>query len=247
MYTMPSEENIKSIFYSEVRERKAVGRGGYHKKGGSKSKKCNLPSDNLSERGWRKMNGPVNTINMNAPMAWGEFKELRADLKEQYIRNLVERFGVTKAALAEVFGINVTTFMRYTKDVNMGELFYAGKKMKVVEKKAFYEFFGITTEESDSTPVIDSGEDYNDSESVIEESEFVVPIAECVAIRGNAMNQSDESDVVKPATQSKFAMQEFSIEFKGAFDADHVANSLRSIIGAGTLVKVKITCDVLEK
>lgn len=247
MYTMSHEENVRKMFYSEVRDRKAIGRGGFHKKGGSKSKKCNLPSDNLTERGWRKMNGPVNTINMNAPMAWGDFKELRVDLKEQYIRGLVERFNVTKATLAEVFGVNVTTFIRYTKDINMSDVFRVGKKMKADEKAAFFEFFGHVPVEFESVTCNDSGEDCNDSEPMVNESESVANESEFIVVRGDAMIQDSESDAMKSAGKSKFAMHEFSIEFRGAFDADHVANSLHSIIGAGTPVKVKISCDVLEE
>ena len=70
-----NHENVRRIFCEDVRERRSIGRGGYHQKNGSKSRKCSLPSDHLTEGAWKKMNGPVTGVTMGAPMEWTTFKD----------------------------------------------------------------------------------------------------------------------------------------------------------------------------
>ena len=42
--------DVEFILKEDIKEKKQAGRGYYHKKNGSKSKKCRLPSDSLSKK-----------------------------------------------------------------------------------------------------------------------------------------------------------------------------------------------------
>ena len=52
---MVDREDIKRIFYDDIKEKKAVGRGSYHKKNGSKSKHVPCSTDYMSQKEWEKM------------------------------------------------------------------------------------------------------------------------------------------------------------------------------------------------
>ena len=41
------------VFRKDIQEKKSIGRGAFHKKNGSKSKKCNFPSDYMTKKGER--------------------------------------------------------------------------------------------------------------------------------------------------------------------------------------------------
>ena len=92
-------------FKEDVREKKAAGHGAYAKKGGSKSKRCSLPSDNLTPAQKRALNSEVKTYDLNRPMDWKTFKSMPKDLQEEYIRRIIATFGVTASTIdAELFG-----------------------------------------------------------------------------------------------------------------------------------------------
>ena len=234
MYYMPREENIKNIFYSDVREKKRTGYGFQHKKNGSKSKKCSLPSDYLTEREWRKMNGEVKTYNINKPLIWDEFKAMPADLRETYLRNLDDRVGgITFQAIADAMGVHVVTLRGYMKECDMRDIFHSGKRMKPENKSALAAFYN--NEEPASAPEIEC-----------EHSEVPKEIAEsCEEICGN------EGEYPKPdsdnSTDSAFIMKEFEVKFEGPFDADHLANTLRHMIHRGTVVKIEVECKIQEE
>ena len=70
------------VFNQEVRERSRIKQGAHHKKNGSKSKKCTLPSDYMTTRQKNKMNGATMTLKMNEPCHnWKEFKRLSTDVQ----------------------------------------------------------------------------------------------------------------------------------------------------------------------
>jgi len=51
----------------------------------------------------------------------------------------------------------------------------------------------------------------------------------------------------RPAQETvPLSLEEFSLRFRGAFDADHVANSLRRLARQGQSVSLHIRCELLE-
>ena len=85
----PSKENnAKSAFYSEMYGRAKTARSASAKVGGSKSKKCSLPSDNLTPAQKARLNGPVITYRMVPGHSDEELARWPEDLRQEYI----ERF-----------------------------------------------------------------------------------------------------------------------------------------------------------
>ena len=82
-------------FDFDVLQKKRIARGAIHKRNGSKSRRCSLPSDNMTAAEWKRRNGEVKTYALNEPMSWPDFKSMPLDLQQQYINNLQNRFNVS--------------------------------------------------------------------------------------------------------------------------------------------------------
>lgn len=96
-------------FEWDALQKKRVAQGAMHKKNGSKSKKCTMPSDYLSKKERDALNGPVTEMNLNQPMDWRSFKKMSDSLKVEYIKYLQETYDANTMMLAEMFGCtNVT-------------------------------------------------------------------------------------------------------------------------------------------
>lgn len=71
------------------RERKTIARSAAHRVNGSKSKRCTLPSDSLTQAQLKKLSGPVITYDMDKPHTWAELKLWPDDLRSEYITKLL--------------------------------------------------------------------------------------------------------------------------------------------------------------
>lgn len=89
------------IYRQEIKEKKSVGRGAYHKKNGSKSKKCSLPSDFMTRKEIKKLSGECNSWSMREFYSYKEFKKMPDDLALQYVNSLINRFNVGVGIIAE--------------------------------------------------------------------------------------------------------------------------------------------------
>lgn len=134
-------EDIKQVFYDDIRTKKEIGRNAYHKKNGSRTKKVPCSTDYMSQRKWEKMNGEVKTYDLNAPMSWQDFISMPDDLKDQYIRSLALRFGATKQALCEVFGTNIRSFEKQTAGCDFSDIFTLGRRITAQGKQNLEGFF----------------------------------------------------------------------------------------------------------
>ena len=103
-------------FAYEVREKKSLARSSRYKKGGSRSKKCTLPSDGLTQKQWKERNGEVAVYNLNKPMKIKEFQSMPPDLRSDYVKNIVGIYGATAAQFGEMFGVCRNTAYKYIKD-----------------------------------------------------------------------------------------------------------------------------------
>lgn len=93
-----------------IKERKSMLSGARHKKGGSKSKKCTLPSDTLTKREKEKMNGEMKVYNLKYPVTYSEFMDMPQDIKEEYIRSMQLRYHANASMLANAFRMTVNEF-----------------------------------------------------------------------------------------------------------------------------------------
>ena len=95
-------------FDYDVLQKKRTAAGARHMKRGSRSKRCSLPSDNLTPAQLKRRNGPVSTYKLDAPMGWDDFKSMPVDLQKKYLTNLVETYGATNEMLGDMFYVHPT-------------------------------------------------------------------------------------------------------------------------------------------
>ena len=95
-------------FDYDVLQKKRIAAGARHMRRGSRSKRCSLPSDNLTPAQLKRRNGPVSTYKLDAPMRWDDFKAMPVDLQKQYLTNLVEAYGATNEMLGDMFYVHPT-------------------------------------------------------------------------------------------------------------------------------------------
>lgn len=107
-------------FQQTSQERKRTGRGAAARKNGSKSKKCSLPSDNLTESQKKKLNGECKKYDLSGPMNWKQFIAMPKDLQSEYIRKIVS-YGGGKRDAAEMFGCTVGALSQYLYCYHKGE------------------------------------------------------------------------------------------------------------------------------
>ena len=101
--------DVEFILKEDIKEKKQAGRGCYHKKNGSKSKKCRLPSDSLSKKEIEKMNGECKVYNLNKPMNYSNFCVMPVDLRIKYLEMLRDKFGANQTEISKMMGVADTT------------------------------------------------------------------------------------------------------------------------------------------
>ena len=113
----------KYLFISDVKEKKDIARSSRNKrthcgKGGT----VRFPHDHLTKKELNNMNGEVKYYRLNEPMTWSEFKALPSDIKISYIKLIRERFGVSDSKIAEMLGVEQTSFSGMVRrlGINMG-------------------------------------------------------------------------------------------------------------------------------
>jgi len=120
-----------ATFYETVRDRKALVPSARHKVNGSKSKKCMLPSDNLTAAEKKKLNGPMKTYAINQPMPWSEFKSMPHDLQQEHIDYIQNRFELGLVTISRVvFGMSDAALTLYAKRVGLKAESYKGARDK---------------------------------------------------------------------------------------------------------------------
>lgn len=98
-------ENVERLFNQEIREKKSVGRNAkYMNRSGKGS--VRMPSDYLSRKEKKQLNGPVTSYDMGKPMTYQNFKKMPEDLQRAYLQGIIERFHPTQRIIGELWGIS---------------------------------------------------------------------------------------------------------------------------------------------
>lgn len=92
------------LFHSQSRDTKRIARGSYAKRGGSRSKSCRLPSDNLTQAQKKKLNGEVVVINMTEKKTWKQVLKMPRDLAVEYLTELKVKHNGRNKDIAEYLG-----------------------------------------------------------------------------------------------------------------------------------------------
>ena len=98
--------DVEFILKEDSKSKKSAGRGIYGKKRGSKSKKCSLPSDNLSKKELKKLNGECEMYNLSKPMSYSVFCSMPVDLRIEYLKKLRDEYGASLSDIATMMHVN---------------------------------------------------------------------------------------------------------------------------------------------
>ena len=202
----------------EILQKKRTASGARHKKGGSRSKKCVLPSDYFSKKQIKQLSGEVKQMNINQKMTWREFKLLPLDLREEHLRWILEQFGVTATQISSMFEISPTYFSHYLKQSGIRVAFPRKKKKPTpAQEFAWLRFCGV----SEEPPV-----KHLPAEALPVQPPVPTPGRPCPVL----------------------SFDGFSLRFSGQIDIDAVTNSLRMILGGPTgRGKLTLTFEAEEK
>ena len=109
-------------FDYDAMQKKRIARGASHMKRGSKSKKCTLPSDYLTDAQKRRLNGPVSTYKLDERMSWESFKAMPEDLQKKYILNLQETYQANNGMLGKMFGVTGVSVCKMRHALGIGAM-----------------------------------------------------------------------------------------------------------------------------
>ena len=109
------------VYISDIKDKKRTARGAFNKrthagKGGA----VKLPSDFMSRKEIKAMNGECKTYNIKKPMIYREFKALPKDLQIAYVKWLRDEFGVSDAEIARMLGTPKNTLCERFKKLGLG-------------------------------------------------------------------------------------------------------------------------------
>lgn len=109
------------VFIDEAREKKITARNARYKRthngrGGA----VKLPSDYMTRKELKAMNGEVVSYRLNSPMKWKEFKSLPDDIKTVYIKALREKYNVLDRDIAKMMGVTSQTVSIEFKRIGLG-------------------------------------------------------------------------------------------------------------------------------
>lgn len=212
----------KYAFVSDVREKKNIARSARNQRThNGRRGRVKLPSDFLTKKELKAMNGEVESYKLNYPMTWAEFKKMPDDLKITYIKLLRKRYNVPDSQIAEMLGVHKVTLCNFFKTIGLGK---GGKRSGVEgwDKEGWLTWSkGIPVTEDEDVGVSE-GQTCVQEDEVIEApcEEYVEPISEAVAEVVQAVPVSGE------------------LTFKGS--AETALRTVISLLG-GANVKLTVT------
>lgn len=143
MTLLPDEQYV---MISDSIEKKKIAHSSHNRKTHcGKGGRVKFPSDYLSKKELKAMNGDVKSYNLNRPMTWKEFRIMPQDLQIMYIKKLRNEFGVPDIVLGKAMGICKSSFSKVMRDLNLslGKSAGATSKQWLNSEKSskFYEYW----------------------------------------------------------------------------------------------------------
>lgn len=204
-----------SDFEFDCMKKKQLARQAKYRKRGSKSKKCSLPSDGMTNKQWKEKCGPVILYNPNKPMAWEDFKKLPTNIQAEYITNLKQKYGATAVDLGKMFGVQALTVRKHADANNLGVEFPRGHAMSAAKRAEWDKFVCPEQDEPQAFIEPDDGDDW--------------------PVGGN-----DPA----PEQPEAMKMKNFTLRFSGNINVNMIANSLRWILGESSNGELEIICNL---
>ena len=113
-------------FDFDVMTKKRIARGAAARKCGSKSRRCTLPSDYLTDAQKKARNGKMSTYNLSKPMPYEQFKLMPRDLQREYLLKLRNDMHASTRVIAQMFGCSDETVRVVIRNLGINT---GGKKM----------------------------------------------------------------------------------------------------------------------
>ena len=108
------------VYRKDIAEKKKTGYGSKHKKNGSKSKKCTLPSDYLTRKERLAMNSEAVSWCLNDFYTYNDFKKMPSDIQVMYLQGLTDKYKVGSSAISMVlFGLTEKALYDYLSRHNL--------------------------------------------------------------------------------------------------------------------------------
>lgn len=101
-------------FDYDVLQRKKLAQQAKYRKNGSRSRKCTLRQDHMTNAQLKRMNGEVVRFHMNKPIrSWAEFRGLSKESAREYINRLAIEYSASIGDLSRMFGVTYNTVKKY--------------------------------------------------------------------------------------------------------------------------------------
>lgn len=139
--------DAEKMFRQTSKERKNP-RGVWAKKSGSRSKRCSLPSDNLTAKQRKELNGAVKEYSLNKPLYWTEFLQLPKDLQLEYMDKLINKLHARRVDVVGMFWVSQSTFNLWLKK-NYSESPFDSKSSPKRVSDEFAEFLALREPEQE--------------------------------------------------------------------------------------------------
>lgn len=120
----------------DVRDRKSLARASRYKKNGSKSKKCMLPSDRLTDAQIRQRNGGLTVYQIGKPITWDTFKAYPLEMQKEYLKHFAKEHNCNVEMLANMMGCKKETLQAHTTRKGLSGI--VARKPSVEAQMAFY-------------------------------------------------------------------------------------------------------------
>lgn len=142
----------KYTLISDIKSKKAAARGAFARKRGSRSKRCSLPSDNLTPAQLKRRNSQVSTVKLNQPITYAELQTLTPSLKFLYLDNLIHHYKARRIDIVTMLGVAQNTWVKLLPTLP-GKLIFEGKPKHPAPE--WLEFIGGRAEEIEPEDVRD--------------------------------------------------------------------------------------------
>lgn len=222
---MAKMSDIERELAAEIRYRKNVGNQAKRKKGGSKSKKCSLPSDHYTKKQLKGLNGEIMIRSLSKPMKWDEFKSMPSDLQEEYLKKLHDVYGASMKQAAEMFDVCPSTLSGYARKHGIKAFPASGNKRKQEEEAKWQAFL------TDETP--------NESPEAVEQP-AMIPEEPVIS----EVQQPLEYQNVKRSPM--FCEASICLNFHGKFDLISFMETILKHIDEGQEVCLNVNGTIIE-
>lgn len=182
------------VYVSDVRDKKITARSARNQRThNGRRGRVKLPSDFLTKKELKAMNGKVESYKLNDPMTWKEFKKMPDDLKVTYIKAIRNRYNVPDNQIAEMMSVHRVTFAQKMSKLGIGVGKANGGKREWDKEGWLRWSKGIPVTASENVPVPEVQPCVQEDEVIeIPCEEIAEPISEAVAEAVQAVPVSGE-------------------------------------------------------